>query len=146
MPVRRSLGKGGRKIPVFFYGSFINVDVLKEVDLVPDEVRVAKLHGWDLHIGPLATLEPKDDACVYGVVVDCSHEELERLYAQDWVGGYLPEPVLVESDGAFLPALTYIKWKFERGVAARDYVERIAAPAETLGFPDWYVEHIRSFI
>ena len=135
-----------RKVPVFYYGSFINVDVLKEVDLVPDNLRLAKLLGWDIHIGPLATLEPKDDGCVYGIVIDCSHDELERLYSQDWVGAYLPEPVLVDVDGAFLPALTYIKWDYERGPADADYVERIAGPAEKLGFPDWYVKHLRSFI
>ena len=135
-----------RKVPVFFYGSFINLDVLKEVDLVPDGNRVARLLGWDLRIAPLATLEPKDSACVYGIVVDCTHEELERLYAQDWVGAYLPEAVLIDIDGAFLPALTYIKLDYESGSAAPDYVERIAGPAEKLDFPGWYVDHIRSFI
>ncbi len=135
-----------RKVPVFFYGSFINLDVLKEVDLVPDGYRVARLLGWDIRIAPLATLEPKDTAAVYGIVVDCTHAELERLYAQDWVGAYLPEAVLVDTDGAFLPALTYIKWDYEPGPAAPDYVERIAEPAEKLDFPGWYLDHIRSFI
>ncbi len=68
-----------RKVPVFFYGSFINLDVLKEVDLVPDGYRVARLLGWDIRIAPLATLEPKDNACVYGIVVESTHEELERV-------------------------------------------------------------------
>jgi len=58
----------------------------------------------------------------------------------------LAEPVVVEVDEASLPALTYIKWDFEPGPAAADYVERIAGPAEKLGFPEWYVERIRSFI
>ncbi len=131
---------------VFFYGSFINLEVLKQADLEPESARVARLLGWDIRIAPLATLEPKDSAAVYGIVVECTHEELERLYAQDWVGTYLPEAVLVDIDGAFLPALTYIQWDDERGAAAPDYVERIAGPAEKLGFPDWYVNHIRSFI
>ncbi len=135
-----------RKVPVFLYGSFINLDVLKEADLVPDGFRVARLLGWDIRIAPLATLEPKDSACVYGIVVDCTHEELERLYAQEWVGAYLPEAVLIEIDRAVLPALTYIKWDYEPGSAAPDYVERIAGPAEKLDFPGWYVDHIRSFI
>lgn len=135
-----------RRVPVFFYGSFINLDVLKEVDLVPGSFRVGRLFGWELRIAPLATLEPKDSTAVYGIVVDCTHEELRRLYAQDWVGTYLPEAVLVDIDGAFVPALTYIKWDYEPGAASPDYVERIAGPAEKLGFPDWYVEHIRSFI
>ena len=135
-----------RKVSVFFYGSFINLDVLKEVDFVPDGYRVARLLGWDIKIAPLATLEPKDSACVYGIAVECTHEELERLYAQEWVGAYLPEAVLIEIDRAVLPALTYIKWDYEPGSAAPDYVVRIAGPAEKLDFPGWYVDHIRSFI
>lgn len=135
-----------RKVPVFFYGSFINPDVLKQSDLEPEGFRVARLLGWDIRIGPHATLEPKDSAAVYGVVVECTHEELDRLYGQDWVGAYLPEAVLVDIDGAFLPALTYIKWDGEPAPAEPDYVERIASPAEKLGFPAWYVSHIRSFI
>lgn len=136
-----------RKVPVFFYGSFINLDVLRQADVEPENSRVGRLLGWELRVAPLATLEPNDAAVTYGIVVACTHEELERLYAQDWVGGYLPEAVLIEIDRAYLPALTYIKWDDERGAAAApDYVERIAGPAEKLGFPDWYVRHIRSFI
>lgn len=135
-----------RKVPVFFYGSFINLEVLEEANVVPESHRTARLLGWDIRIEPLATLEPKDNAAVYGIVVDCTHEEIERLYAQDWVGAYLPEAVLVEVDGAFVPALTYLKWEYDRSRAASDYVERIAGPAEALGFPEWYVKHVRSFI
>jgi hypothetical protein len=135
-----------RKVSVFFYGSFINLDVLKESDVVPHGYRIARLPGWDIKIAPLATLEPKDNACVYGIAVECTHEELERLYALEWVGAYLPEAVLIEVDKAFLPAFTYIKWSYESRVAAPDYVERIAGPAEKLDFPGWYVDHIRSFI
>lgn len=135
-----------RKVPVFFYGSFINLDVLKQAELEPEDSRVARLLGWELRIAPLATLEPNDSGAVYGIVVECTHEQLDRLYGQDWVGAYLPEAVLVEIEGCFLPALTYLKWDYERAPAAPDYVERIAGPAASLGFPDWYVKHIRSFI
>ena len=92
-----------RRVSVFFYGSFINFDVLKQADLEPEGFRVARLHAWDIHIGPLATLIPKDNGVVFGIVVECTHAELDRLYAQDWVGAYLPEAVLVEVDGTFLP-------------------------------------------
>lgn len=98
-----------RQVSVFFYGSFINLDVLKQAGLELDGFRVAQLHAWDIHIGPLATLMPKANAVVYGTVVECTHAELDRLYSQDWVGGYLPEAVVVEVDRAFLPALTYVK-------------------------------------
>ena len=137
-----------RRIPVFFYGSFINVDVLKDADLVPDELVVTRLHGWDIKIAPLATLAPKDRGVVYGVNADCSHEELDRLYSQAWVGAYLPEPVLVEvvATGGFVPAITYVKWEEGDARAAADYVERITGPGERLGFPKWYLDHLRSFV
>ena len=137
-----------RRIPVFFYGSFINVDVLKDVDVVPETLVVTRLHGWEIQIAPLANLVPKDQGVVYGVNADCSHEELERLYSQSWVGTYLPEPVLVEivKTGGYVPAVTYVKWDVQEGRAAADYVERIAGPGERLGFPPWYLDHLRSFV
>src|SRR5919198_2892435 len=98
-----------RKVWVFFYGSFINRRVLAEVGFVPEEVRVARLWGFDIRIGPLANLVPSERGCVWGVLCRASHAELARLYGQAWVGTYLPEAVLVEdSDGALVPALCYI--------------------------------------
>ena len=136
-----------RRVRVFYYGSFINLDVLKKSDVTPERVDTARLFGWEIRIAPLATIIPAPDAIVYGIVADCSHAELDRLYSQDWVGGYLPEAVSIETlDGARFPALTYIKWGSEQKPASRDYIERIAAPAERLGFPEWYLKHIRSFV
>ena len=43
-------------IVAFFYGSYINLDVLREVGLVPERVEVARLPGFDLLIRPLANL------------------------------------------------------------------------------------------
>jgi hypothetical protein len=40
----------------FFYGSYINFDVLKEVDLVPESWEVARLGGFDIRIEPRANL------------------------------------------------------------------------------------------
>ena len=34
----------------FFYGSYSNREVLAEVDLVPDQVEVACLPGFEIHI------------------------------------------------------------------------------------------------
>jgi hypothetical protein len=45
---------GKHKVWTFFYGSYINLDVLKEVDLVPDQYEVATLSGFDIRIQPLA--------------------------------------------------------------------------------------------
>src|SRR5215470_1982573 len=101
-----------RKISTFFYGSYINFEVLKEVDLIPEEWQVAVLPNYDIQIAPLANIIKSDKTNVYGIIVKTTHEELKRLYhhAEHILGGvYLPEAVLVMSlDGNWIPAMCYI--------------------------------------
>ena len=135
---------------VFFYGSYINFEVLKEVDLVPAEWEVATLSGFDLDISPRANLLRNSGALVHGVLATATHAELERLYtghSQGVLGEtYLPEAVLtVDKAGKFRPALSYIAPNMIARPAEKAYVERIAQPAERLGFPRAYVERIRGF-
>jgi hypothetical protein len=138
------------KVWTFFYGSFINLDVLGEVGLVPDAVEVARLAGFDIRIEPLANLVPSDERSVYGIVATATHAELARLYAyaETALGGtYVPEAVLVETaNGTFKPALCYIAPAMDPGPATREYVERIIEPAREYGFPAWYLERLASFL
>ena len=86
----------------FFYGSFINLDVLRRINLIPERYEVAKLNGFDIRIQPLANVVRSDQHSVYGIVATATHTELSALYAyaQDGLGGtYLPEAVMVETLG-----------------------------------------------
>lgn len=131
---------------VFFYGSFINVDVLADVDMVPEDVRTARLPGFEIRIEPLANLVRSERHCVYGILCRAGHEELRRLYGQGWVGTYLPEAVLVETrDGGRHPALCYIAPSRDTAPASNDYIDRIVGPARKLGFPAWYIERLESY-
>ena len=139
-----------RRVWTFFYGSYINFDVLGEVDLLPEEHEVAVLHGYDLRIRPLANIVRRDETNVYGIVATATHAELDRLYREHALGvlggSYLPEAVLVETqNGASRPALCYIAHEMEDRPADPAYVERIAGPARRFGFPDWYVRKIEAF-
>jgi AIG2-like family len=134
------------RVRVFFYGSFINREVLAEADLRPRRTEVARLWGFDIRVGPLANVVRSDGDCVYGIVCDATHEELERLYGQNWVGTYHPEAVVVEArDGALHPALCYIAPHGEPTAPAGDYLDRILGPAREHGFPDWYLERLERF-
>jgi hypothetical protein len=130
----------------FFYGSFMNLDVLKEVNYVPEHYEVAKLNGFDIQIQPLATLVRSDQHCVYGIVAPGTHEQLSLLYAQDCVGNYLPEPVLVETlESKWRSAFCYIAAPNVARPATRDYIDRIVGPARDFGFPAWYIARLESF-
>ena len=138
------------KVWVFFYGSYINLDVLAEVDLVPVGVEVVTLDGFDFVIAPRANIIPSSDGIVYGILGQATHAELDRLYSEHSQGKlgqtYLPEAVIVKDAGGNLkPALTYICHDMTPGTVDEDYVERIAKPAEKLNFPAEYIKNIRSF-
>ena len=141
---------GKRTIWTFYYGSNINLEILKRVDYVPDRVEVARLHGFDITISPLANLVPSEQHCVYGILATGTHDDLDRLYGR-YVKGelgaiYLPEAVLCQTlDGRWIPALCYIAAPTDQDQAPVDYLDRIVKPAQEYGFPEWYIERLESF-
>jgi hypothetical protein len=137
------------KVWVFFYGSYINLDVLREVQLVPEQWEVARLHGFDIRIQPRANLIPSPEHSVYGIEATATHGELARLYAhaRDVLGEvYLPEAVLVQNlAGLWRPALCYLCPEMVPRPADNAYIERITGPARRLGFPAGYIARLESF-
>ena len=133
-----------RHVWVFFYGSFINREVLEEYDIDLGSFDVARLAGFDIAIAPFATLVPDDEHCVYGIVTRVPATKVRNLYSQDWVCAYQPEAVLVETtDGKQVSALCYIAPPDNTKPTPSDYVSKIVAPAEEYGFPAWYVARLR---
>jgi hypothetical protein len=134
------------RVAVFFYGSFISRSVLAEAGYRPERVEVARLDGFDIRIAPLANVVPSPGGCVYGILTQATHDELARLYSQDWVGTYLPHPVVVETQqGDARPALCYIAPSMTPQQPANDYIDRIVRPAREYGFPEWYIERLERF-
>src|SRR5580658_7858060 len=139
-----------QKVWVFFYGSYINFEVLKELPILPGEWEVARAPGFDIHIAPRANLIRSDQHTVWGINVTATHDELTRLYVDHAKGvlgeTYLPEAILTYSaDGKLRPAMTYICSAMELRTAELAYVERIAGPGRRYGFPDWYIKRIEHF-
>jgi hypothetical protein len=137
------------RVWTFFYGSYMNPEVLAQLEIELEAAEVAQLDGFELVIAPLANLVRTEAHTAFGVVGRLPHAQLDELYAhaRDALGGlYLPEAVLVRArSGRYLPALCWISPQLEPGPIDADYVDRIATPAREFGFPRWYVEHIESF-
>jgi hypothetical protein len=137
------------RVWVFFYGSYMNFEVLRQADFTPGQWEPARLSGFDIVIQPRANLVRSEQQCVYGIVATATHQELTRLYAhaRDILGEtYQPQAVLTETlDGKWRAALCYIAPAMEPRPAAADYVDRIVTPAKEFGFPSWYIERLESF-
>jgi hypothetical protein len=129
---------------VFFYGLYMDPDVLRAQGIEPGDGKRAHVDGFALRIGARATLVPCSGGCVHGMVHALSPDAVRILYAQSGLEAYQPEGVLAWiDDEAPQPALTF---RLLVAPAARerndDYARRLQDVLARQGFPRPYIESI----
>ena len=129
-----------RRIEGFFYGLFMDPEVLRDSDVVSKDPRRALVEGFALEIGRRATLLPSDGARAYGMVYAMTHDELARLYGAPGLEDYRPEAVTARLlGGGSLPALCYnLKEAPSPDEANPAYAARLREALLRLGFPESY--------
>jgi len=134
-----------RRINVFFYGLFMDAELLHSKDAHPAHPRPACVPGFALRIGQRATLMPSAESSAYGIIMELSHAEVERLYSEASVSAYRPEAVLAQlADGTYLPALCFnLVVPPGPEEANSDYAMKLRELARRLKLPQHYVESIR---
>jgi hypothetical protein len=132
---------------VFFYGLFMDPDLLKEKGLDPGDFRLACAEGYGLRIGRRATLERSETEQVFGSVMTLSRGELELLYAGEGVADYVPESVTVaDLEGDLIQAISYILPMELLSGRNPDYARALLSVAEKLGLPDSHLRAIEEWI
>ena len=133
-----------RRVDAFFYGLFMDAEVLRANHVVPANPRRAVVDDFALRIGARATLIPSPGERVYGMLIALTHGELARLYAGPGLEDYRPEAVLARPlDGGLTPALCY---NVPAAPAAHErnaeYAARLRRVLARLEFPPEYVATI----
>jgi hypothetical protein len=132
------------RVSVFFYGLFMDPDLLRSRGIDPGNPRRARVRGRRLRIGERAALGSDPDGIVYGMLIELTHADIERLYAEPSVAVYRPEAVLAEPDeGAPIAALCY---NLPSAPAAHErnpeYARKLRDLATRLDLPADYVRSI----
>jgi gamma-glutamyl AIG2-like cyclotransferase len=131
------------RVDVFFYGLFMDADVLREHQVAAVDPRPAYADGYALRIGRRATLIAFAGKRAYGMVYALTENELDRLYSAPGLEAYRPEPLLVQmAEGQTLPVLCYVCPRPQPGEANAVYAARLRAVLEKLKFPRDYVTSI----
>ncbi len=133
-----------RRVDAFFYGLFMDMDLLRASGVAPGNPRRAAVDGYALRIGRRATLWPADGARVYGVLASLTHADLDRLYTAPGLERYRPEAVLAHPfEGAPTPALCYNLREAPRPDERNpEYALRLRQALETLDFPPDYIASV----
>jgi len=135
---------GSRLVDGFFYGLFMDADVLREAGTRPANFRRAHVEDFALRIGQRATLVPSPGARAYGMLIALTHADLDRLYGAPGLEMYRPEAVLARPfEGEAVPALCYnLVEAPEPHERNADYAKRLRSVLERLGFPAEYVASV----
>jgi hypothetical protein len=133
-----------RRIDVFFYGVFMDREILREAGVAPIDPRRAYVEEYALRIGQRATLIPSAGARAYGVLFALTHSELDRLYAAPGLEQYRPEAVLAQPlESTPTPALCYNLREAPPSLERNpDYATRLQGVLIKLDFPAEYVAAI----
>ena len=134
-----------RPADVFFYGLFMDEELLRTKGITPLRAQVASVDGFVLRIGQRATLVPAEDGRVHGVVMSLTLAELDRLYSEPSVRAYEPQAVLVHlAAGGVIAALCYNLSPPPASTERNpEYVTKLRAVAQKVGLPAEYVASLQ---
>ena len=129
---------------VFFYGLFMDEDLLVEKGFQPTTIGLGFVDGYRLRIGMRATLVPSAGDRAYGVVMSMAPDEVTALYADESVADYAAEAVTVAlTNGTRQHALCYNLPSEKLAGTNKDYARALMKLAVKLGLPEAYLDTIR---
>ena len=134
-----------RRIDGFFYGLFMDAEVLRQAGAEPSNIRRACVADFELQIGQRACLVRSPGAQVFGMVISLTHAEFDMLYSAPGLEAYRPEAVLTRtSDGGTVPALCFNLVEAPAvGERNAEYAVRLRRVLEKLGFPAEYIASVK---
>ncbi|MCP5382082.1 MAG: gamma-glutamylcyclotransferase [Kordiimonadaceae bacterium] len=136
-------------IKVFYYGLFMDPDLLKQQGLNPDKHVIARLDNFQLLLGERATMIPMLGSEVWGTVMSLNEQEIKKLYSPPSVADYKPLKIeCYTENGDKLNASTYI---LPEGYPLSppknaDYAKKLLTICKKLNIPPFYCNHISAMV
>ena len=130
---------------VFFYGLFMDPEVIRAKGLNPENIRKASAPGLALRIGQRATLTKAPDSRTHGMLMALTPDEIDLLYSEKSVSTYRSEAITVElTDGSQVSALCFNLPRVPGPDEANpEYALKLRDLARRLGLPSDYVSNFR---
>ena len=85
---------------VFFYGLYMDPEILEDKGVRPRNPRKASVKGYQLRVGNRATLLREEDKVAHGILYSLTHAEIDKLYWGAGLDCYVSEAVAVDTEQA----------------------------------------------
>ena len=129
---------------VFFYGLFMDGNILLKNGIKSSNPRRGYLNDYALIIGNWASLIPCKDEKSYGIVMTIDNDAIHNLYGEASVADYIPEEVNINTNTNDSITATCYNLPSESLTGANEsYAASLYKLAKQEGFPDDYLEKIK---
>lgn len=134
---------------IFFYGLFMDPEILQAQGALPSQPTVTKLENYKLYLGKRATLIPSDGDHVFGTVMRLTQPEVDTLYSTASVREYQAVQVTCQfAEDDYIEAITYI---LPEGSPLTpplnaDYAHQLQEVCQKMKLPSHYQKKIAEFI
>ena len=83
---------------VFFYGLYMDEDILRSKGVEPREKELAYVKGFKLRVGKMATLLRDNNSDAYGIIYSLTYEEIDKLYKDSGLTDYVAEALMATTE------------------------------------------------
>ena len=131
---------------VFFYGLFMDKNILIKNGANPSQPRMGYLNNYTLKIGNRASLIPANNEKAYGIIMTLKDEEVVKLYAEESVADYVPEQVEVVTTTNERIMATCYNLPLELLTGTNEsYARSLHELTKQLNFPEDYLNKISQY-
>ena len=128
---------------VFFYGLFMDEDLLRNKGFSPSPAIVSCVRDYGLRIGERATLVPATGEHTWGTVMSLTDDDLARLYGEQSVADYKSVPVTAHTlEHNAIAAVVYVLPADKLAGQNSKYLSSLIAVTRKLDLPAEYIEHL----
>ena len=132
--------------PIFFYGLFMDDELLRGKGFNPTLGKVAFVDGYGLRIGTRATLVKSENERSYGLIMNLSEEEIGELYSDPSVADYIPESVeAMDLNGATCKVTSYNLPISKLSGSNKGYAKALLIAAQKVGLPKSHIKEIQTW-
>lgn len=129
----------------FFYGLYMDAELLRSLGAQPDVPRVARLDDYKLDLHGAAKVVESPGEVVWGTLMLLTGSELDALYSGPATARYRPmRAVATTIRGERVVCLCYNQPVGAEADLNREYLSKLIGVAEKVGLPEGYVGALRA--
>ena len=132
-------------VEAFFYGLYMDIDLLKSLGFRPGETRKAVLESYALDLFGSAKVVPMEGSYVWGNIINLPREDLTAMYSFESTKEYVPETLQVkDSKGNYKQVSCYNLAKSDSESFNKEYHGKLLKIIERLEFPEEYIQNMKA--